>query len=187
MAISRAGWRVVYEPGAVAWTEVPASMGELWRQRYRWSYGTIQAMWKHRRAVVEPGRSGRFGRVGLLHLALYQVLLPLVAPLMDVFLVYGLFFLDPVRTVVAWLALVVSQLLAGAYACRLDGERMRGLWLLPLQQLVYRQLMYAVVIQSIVTALAGIRLRWQKLRRAGGLTGPADRPGAVPAAAEPPR
>lgn len=187
MAISRAGWRVVYEPGAVAWTEVPAGMGELWRQRYRWSYGTIQAMWKHRRAVVEPGRSGRFGRVGLLHLALYQVLLPLLAPLMDVFLVYGLLFLDPVRTVVAWLALVVSQLLAGAYACRLDGERMRGLWLLPLQQLVYRQLMYAVVIQSIVTALAGIRLRWQKLRRAGGLPGPADRPGAVPAVAEPPR
>ncbi|TDE15811.1 bifunctional polysaccharide deacetylase/glycosyltransferase family 2 protein [Jiangella asiatica] len=167
MAISRAGWRVVYEPTAVAWTEVPAGMGELWRQRYRWSYGTIQAMWKHRRAVVEPGRSGRFGRIGLLHLALYQVLLPLLAPLIDVFLVYGLVFLDPVRTLLGWLALVGSQLFAGAYASRLDGESMSGLWLLPLQQLVYRQLMYAVVIQSIVTALEGIRLRWQKLRRVG--------------------
>lgn len=167
MAIARAGWRVVYEPDAVAYTEVPAGLGQLWRQRYRWSYGTIQAMWKHRRAVLEPGRSGRFGRLGLLHLALFQVALPLLAPLMDVFLIYGLLFLDPVRTVLGWLALVLSQLLAGVFACRLDRESMRGLWLLPLQQLVYRQLMYAVVIQSIVTALVGIRLRWQKLRRLG--------------------
>ncbi|WP_116947178.1 bifunctional polysaccharide deacetylase/glycosyltransferase family 2 protein [Jiangella endophytica] len=175
MAISRAGWRIVYEPDAVARTEVPTGLGELWRQRYRWSYGTIQSMWKHRRAVFEPGRSGRFGRLGLLHLALFQVALPLLAPLMDVFLVYGLLFLDPVRTVAGWLLLVLSQLAAGVYACRLDGEPMRGLWLLPLQQLVYRQLMYAVVIQSIVTALTGIRLRWQKLHRLGEAgAGPGD-------------
>jgi hypothetical protein len=41
------------------------------------------------------------------------------------------------------------------------------LWALPLQQLVYRQLMYLVVIHSVVTALSGFRLPWQKLRRAG--------------------
>lgn len=184
MAISRDGWRIVYEPEAVARTEVPTGLGELWRQRYRWSYGTIQAMWKHRRAVLEPGRAGRFGRRGILHLALFQVALPLLAPLMDVFLVYGLLFLDPVRTVLGWLALVLSQLLAGAYACRLDGESMRGLWLLPLQQLVYRQLMYAVVIQSIVTALIGIRLRWQKLRRIGDAPEEPDGGVAVGVAAE---
>ena len=45
------------------------------------------------------------------------------------------------------------------------------LWLLPLQQIVYRQLMYAVLIRSMFTALAGIRLGWQKLRRTGGLQG----------------
>ena len=38
---------------------------------------------------------------------------------------------------------------------------------LPLQQIVYRQLMYLVVIQSVFTALYGMRLRWQKLRRTG--------------------
>lgn len=38
---------------------------------------------------------------------------------------------------------------------------------LPLQQILYRQLMYVVLLQSWITALTGGRLRWQKLRRTG--------------------
>src|SRR5262249_59640663 len=62
MAILRAGWRVVYEPDALAWTEAPSSVRQLWRQRYRWCYGTMQAMWKHRRAGGQRGRAGRVRR-----------------------------------------------------------------------------------------------------------------------------
>nr|WP_133829493.1 bifunctional polysaccharide deacetylase/glycosyltransferase family 2 protein [Actinomycetospora succinea] len=169
MAICRSGWRVVYEESARAWTEAPATLPQLWRQRYRWSYGTMQSMWKHRRAVLESGASGRFGRLGLAHLAVFQVLLPLLAPLVDIFLVYGLLFLDPVTTLVAWSTVQAVQLVAAVIAFRLEREPIGVLWLLPLQQIVYRQLMYAVLIRSMVTAVGGIRLGWQKLRRVGGL------------------
>ncbi|GAA4773022.1 glycosyltransferase [Actinomycetospora chlora] len=169
MAICRTGWRVVYEDAARAWTEAPATLGQLWRQRYRWSYGTMQSMWKHRHAVVEPGASGHFGRVGLAHLAVFQVLLPLLAPLVDIFLVYGLIFLDPVTTLVLWAAVQAVQMVAAVVAFRLEREPLGVLVLLPLQQIVYRQLMYAVLIRSMVTAVGGIRLGWQKLRRVGGL------------------
>ncbi|MEU4687651.1 bifunctional polysaccharide deacetylase/glycosyltransferase family 2 protein [Actinoplanes sp. NPDC023714] len=169
VAIIRAGWRVVYEERARAWTEAPATMPQLWRQRYRWSYGTMQAMWKHRRALFEKGPGGKFGRRGLLNLALFQTLLPLLSPLIDVFLVYGLIFLDPARTVIAWLAMLGIQLISTVWAFRLDHESLKPLWRLPLQQFVYRQLMYLVLIQSVLAALGGIRLGWQKLRRTGGL------------------
>ncbi|GGP98414.1 glycosyltransferase family 2 protein [Streptosporangium pseudovulgare] len=109
MAMCRSGWRVVYEEHALAWTEAPTSLGQLWRQRYRWCYGTLQAMWKHRRAVTERGT---FGRRCLGYLTPFQVVLPL-------------------------------------------------------QQFVYRQLMYLVVIQSVATAVLGVRLRWQTIRREG--------------------
>ena len=165
----RAGWRVVCEPSAIAYTEAPATIGQLWRQRYRWSYGTMQAMWKHRRAVVEGGPSGRFGRRGLAHLALFQVTLPLFAPLVDVLLVYGLLFLDPVKTAGIWAAVLGVQLAGAFYAFRLDREPARVLWALPIQQVVYRQLMYTVLIQSMITAVGGIRLGWHKLQRTGGL------------------
>jgi cellulose synthase/poly-beta-1,6-N-acetylglucosamine synthase-like glycosyltransferase len=167
IALARAGWRVVYEESARAWTEAPATLRQLWTQRYRWSYGTMQAMWKHRAAFVERGPSGRFGRLGLPFLALFQVVLPLLAPLIDVLAVYGLFFYDATQTAAAWLGMLLLQLLTAVVAFRLDRESLRPLWVLPLQQLVYRQLMYLVIIRSAMTAIAGLRLRWQKLRRTG--------------------
>ncbi|MGW3356604.1 glycosyltransferase [Streptomyces bungoensis] len=172
MAIHRDGWRVVYAERARAWTEAPESVQQLWSQRYRWSYGTMQAIWKHRRAVLERGPSGRFGRVGLPLVSLFMVLAPLLAPLIDVFLLYGVVFGPTQKTILAWLGVLAIQLVCAAYAFRLDGERMTHLISLPLQQILYRQLMYVVLLQSWITALTGGRLRWQKLRRTGVVEAP---------------
>lgn len=179
MALHRDGWRVVYAENARAWTEAPESVQQLWSQRYRWSYGTMQAIWKHRRSVVERGPSGRFGRVGLPFVSLFMVVAPLLAPLIDVFLLYGLVFGPTGKTVLAWLGVLAIQLICAAYAFRLDREKMSHLISLPLQQILYRQLMYVVLLQSWITALTGGRLRWQKLRRTGVV---ASAPDAVPAA-----
>ena len=167
MAIHRAGWRVVYEESARAYTEAPATLRQLWRQRYRWSYGTMQAMWKHRRSIVEAGPSGRFGRFGLPFIAAFTVLLPLLAPLLDVLAVYGAVFLDRWETIAGWLAVLVVQTVTAILAFRLDKEPLRPLWALPLQQFAYRQVTYLVLLQSAVTALTGRRLGWQKLHRSG--------------------
>ncbi len=174
MALCRSPWRVVYAPDAIAWTEAPANLRQLWRQRYRWSYGTMQAMWKHRRAVIERGRSGRFGRYCLTYLAFFHVLLPLIAPVVDVFSLYGLMFLNPAHVALFWVSFVLLQALAGGYALRLDGERLRSLWVLPLQQVVYRQLMYLVTIQSVISAMLGTRERWRVISRAGVFAESAD-------------
>ncbi|MFU8851002.1 bifunctional polysaccharide deacetylase/glycosyltransferase family 2 protein [Micromonospora sp. SL1-18] len=167
MKVLRAGWRVVYEEAAIAWTEAPSSLRQLWRQRYRWCYGTLQAMWKHRHALREPGVGGKLGRRGLPYLTVFQVLLPLAAPAVDVFAVYGLLFLPWSKLVLAWLGLLLLQGFTAAYALRLDRERYGPLWALPFQQLVYRQVMYLVVVQSVVTALVGNRLHWQRMARTG--------------------
>jgi hypothetical protein len=167
MALCRTGWRVVYEERARAWTEAPSTLRQLWLQRYRWSYGTMQAMWKHRRSLTDRGPSGRFGRIGLPFIAFFGIALPLLAPLIDILLVYGLFFSNWKITTIAWLAMFAMQLVTAIVAFRLDRERLRPLWVLPLQQFVYRQLMYIVLIQSMGTALTGARLRWHKLHRAG--------------------
>jgi poly-beta-1,6 N-acetyl-D-glucosamine synthase len=172
MALHRAGFRVLYEPRAVAWTEAPHGLRDLWRQRYRWSYGTIQSVWKHRRAVIEGGPSRRLGRIGLPYVALFQIGLPLLGPIVDLFAVYGLLFLDKKIIVAYWLGFTAIQIVVTLYALRLDGERAQGIWTLPLQQVVYRQLMYLVVIQSIATALTGARTGWHQLRRTGAATAP---------------
>ncbi|MGS2613848.1 bifunctional polysaccharide deacetylase/glycosyltransferase family 2 protein [Micromonospora sp. LZ34] len=167
MRVLRAGWRVVYEEAAIAWTEAPSSLRQLWRQRYRWCYGTMQAMWKHRHALREPGAGGKLGRRGLPYLTVFQIVLPLAAPAVDVYAVYGLLFLPWSTLVLAWAGLLLLQAVTAGYALRLDRERLGPLWSLPFQQLVYRQVMYLVVVQSVVTALIGNRLRWQRMVRTG--------------------
>ena len=169
MAICRAGWRVVYAPDARAWTEAPATLGQLWRQRYRWCYGTMQAMWKHRRAVIQTGAAGKLGRRGMPYLLAFQVLLPLLAPAIDLATIYSIALAWSPLILYVSVGFMVMQLLAAVYAFRLDRERLRPLWSLPLQQFVYRQLMYLVVIQSVASALYGLRLRWQVIRRTGEL------------------
>ncbi|NEY32254.1 glycosyltransferase [Streptomyces sp. PRKS01-65] len=173
IALHRAGWRVVYQEHARAWTEAPGSLKQLWSQRYRWSYGTLQALWKHRGALTDRGPSGRFGRVGLPLVVLFQILTPLLAPLIDVFTAYSMIFIDFRAALLAWLAVLAVQMLCAAYAFRLDREKYRYLLMMPLQQLAYRQLMYLVLIHSCVTALTGGRLRWQKLKRTGEVGTPA--------------
>ncbi|MEU3295282.1 glycosyltransferase [Streptomyces longwoodensis] len=167
IALHRAGWQVVYQEHARAWTEAPGSLKQLWSQRYRWSYGTMQALWKHRKSLTDKGPSGRFGRVGMPLVVLFQVVTPVFAPLIDVFTVYSMVFVDFRAALLAWLAVLGVQLLCAAYAFRLDREKYRYLLMMPLQQLAYRQMMYLVLIHSCVTALTGGRLRWQKLKRTG--------------------
>jgi hypothetical protein len=64
IALGVAGWRIAYEGQARAWTEGPATLRQLWSQRYRWGYGMMQACWKHRHAigrgpVTGPGAPAR--------------------------------------------------------------------------------------------------------------------------------
>ncbi len=168
LAIGRTGRRVVYAEDARAWTEAPSTFGDLWRQRYRWSYGTMQAVWKHKRALLtRDPRQRRIGRLALPYMILFQIALPIAAPLIDLFALYGLLFTNPEPILAFWLGFNALQLVLAAFAFRIDREPLGPLWALPLQQFVYRQLMYLVIIESTVSALAGARARWRHLTRTG--------------------
>jgi cellulose synthase/poly-beta-1,6-N-acetylglucosamine synthase-like glycosyltransferase/peptidoglycan/xylan/chitin deacetylase (PgdA/CDA1 family) len=166
LALGRAGWQVGYVEDARAWTEAPTSLRTLWRQRFRWSYGTLQSVWKHRAAIWRRGEE-RIGRRGLPYLVLFQIGLPLLAPLIDLFSIYGIIFLDVMAVASFWAVFTTLQLALGWYAFRLDRESPRVLWSMPLQQFVYRQLMYLVVIESVLSAIRGTHLHWRVSPRSG--------------------
>jgi hypothetical protein len=125
-------------------------------------------VWKHRAALWRRGEE-RIGRRGIPYLLVFQILLPAMAPLIDVFTLYGVLFLHPASVLGYWLGFNAILLGLAVIAFRLDRESVRALWVLPLQQFVYRQLMYLVVLQSIASAFLGLRLRWQHVERSGEL------------------
>ena len=117
------------------------------------------------------------GRRGLPYLLGFHVMLPLLAPVIDIATLYAVVVTRSPTLLYFWLGFMILQFLTAAYAFRLDGERLGPLWSLPLQQIVYRQLMYLVLIESLISALRGLRISWQQVRRTGHFdVAPTDRP-----------
>ena len=166
LAVMRAGWKVEFAPDARAWTEAPSTLRGLYRQRLRWNYGILQSIYKHRGSLMESGQAGRAGRLLIPYVLTMGFFASLLAPAVDLMIVAQLLtgHLDPI-TLGMWLTITLSTTAMGWYALRLDHERSMWALLLPLQQVIYRQLLYATVLRAAVAALSGARLHWNKLPR----------------------
>ncbi|WP_448662723.1 glycosyltransferase [Sphingomonas sp. CJ20] len=181
IAIQRAGWRVTYDPRATAWTEAPETFRALAKQRYRWAFGTLQCLWKHR-AVLWTRKPSGLALVGLPQAWVFQIAFAALSPLIDLTLVLSI--LGTILRVVQhgwaqtsgdvgymgayWLAFVTIDALCGRLAYRLDGDRARyPVFLLIAQRFVYRQIMYWVVVRAIASAIGGWVVGWGKLERTG--------------------
>jgi cellulose synthase/poly-beta-1,6-N-acetylglucosamine synthase-like glycosyltransferase len=155
----------------------------LAKQRFRWSFGTLQCAWKHRDAFFRR-KYGSLGFIALPNVFLFQLLLPAISPIADLMFVlsivsvwlnamdhtvdgrltYGLTNLEQVLTyyavflLVDWLAAVLAFLMEG-------NEDKQLTWLIFLQRFAYRQVMYWVVVRSFAAALSGRLVGWGKLDR----------------------
>ncbi len=188
IAIRRAGWNVACDADAIAWTEAPDSFRALFRQRYRWAFGTLQCLWKHR-GIFLTGRPRGLALVGLPQAWLFQIGLGLVSPLIDLALIvsiadtlfrtanHGFAMMEQdLRTMFAfWLAFAAIDASCAWVAYRLDGREGRfPLLRLLAQRFGYRQLLYAVVLKAVMSALRGPRVAWGKLDRSGVIQIPFD-------------
>jgi cellulose synthase/poly-beta-1,6-N-acetylglucosamine synthase-like glycosyltransferase/peptidoglycan/xylan/chitin deacetylase (PgdA/CDA1 family) len=158
------GWRVEQADDAVALTEAPETADALLRQRVRWMYGTLQAVWRHRNMVLRP----RHGWLGMfvLPLTVLTILLPLVfTPLVAVVVVQMLAEQGPLP-VLGYFALfaLVYAVPATVAVCLLQ-ERPAHLLMVPLYRLIHEPLRAYLLYASLGTALRGVRLGWNKLAR----------------------
>ncbi len=162
--LRRADWRIVNDNSALAYTEAPEDLKSLAKQRYRWAFGTLQCLWKHRPALLQHGA---FGWIALPSLWLYQMLFPAISPIMDVYLVYSLFAGNFARVGVFYLCMFAIELMAALLATTMDRSGTKLLPWLFFQKFLYRQLMYYVVLKSLVSAIRGGAVGWNKLERTG--------------------
>uniref|UniRef100_UPI001575E4FC glycosyltransferase n=1 Tax=Sphingomonas bacterium TaxID=1895847 RepID=UPI001575E4FC len=181
IAVQRAGWRVAYDQYAVAWTEAPESFRGLAKQRFRWAFGTLQCLWKHKGAL-RAGRPAGIAFIGLPQAAVFQIALAAVSPIIDLALIASIAATilrveehgwAQTSTDIAWMAgfwilFTTIDLLSGVIAFALERrERWRLLWLLVPQRIGYRQVMYYVVLKALVQAIRGPSVGWGKLERSG--------------------
>jgi cellulose synthase/poly-beta-1,6-N-acetylglucosamine synthase-like glycosyltransferase len=166
VTIGKLGYRVRTVADARAWTEVPATWHALWKQRYRWSYGTLQVLWKHRDAPFRF-RATNVGRLGIPFLIVFGYLLPLVGPAVDVSFLYGLLVGPQLPLLAAFVVFTALQLFAAVLALRHDHEPVWHAIAVVGYQLGYRQMLSAVIASSLWAAFAGFPVGWGKLVRRG--------------------
>jgi len=174
--------KVVYEDRALAYTEAPVDVGGLMRQRFRWSFGILQAVWKHRLAFV---RNKAMGLFALPNIFIFQMILPLVSPFIDLMFLAGVvhYFVDRHYHPEAASAASFEKLLGyfGAFmlidfvtstvafslerrhpASKGDGWLLFHVWL---QRFAYRQVFSVVLFKTLKRAIDGKPFNWDKLER----------------------
>ncbi len=188
MALLQAGYKVEYEDRALAFTEAPSSAKGLMRQRFRWSFGILQAVWKHRSAFA---RKGALGWMALPNIVVFQIALPLFSPFIDLMFVVGsLKYLvwdkhfhpdtaDPAsfqQLVLFFAFFLAIDFIASAIAFALERREGRADWMLLghvwLQRFAYRQLFSLVLIKTLKRAAEGGAFSWDKLERKATVRAP---------------
>ncbi|MBV9617976.1 MAG: glycosyltransferase [Verrucomicrobia bacterium] len=164
LALHKDRQRIVYVPEAVGWTEVPESVRTLARQRFRWAYGTLQCLWKHRDMVFNWNYRA-LGWFSLPSVWFFQIILVAVTPVVDLFLLVSLLFGE-------WRALLpfVSTFLAmdvilATLACILEKEPVKRAWRILPMRLIYRPMLSYCIWKAILRAIKGAWVSWGKLER----------------------
>ena len=182
MNLLEQNYKVIYEDRALAFTEAPVTARGLMRQRFRWSFGILQAVFKHKQAIRNNRAMGLFALPNIL---IFQILLPLVSPFIDLMFLAGLgsylwqkYFHPEAasasnfeKLLVYFVTFLVIDFVTSALAFSLErkhpGSKGDGLLLFHiwLQRFSYRQLFSLVLFKTLKRAIDGRPFNWDKLER----------------------
>jgi cellulose synthase/poly-beta-1,6-N-acetylglucosamine synthase-like glycosyltransferase/peptidoglycan/xylan/chitin deacetylase (PgdA/CDA1 family)/spore germination protein YaaH len=175
-------FKVVYEDRALAFTEAPINANGLMRQRFRWSFGILQSVWKHRLAFV---RNKAMGLFALPNILIFQMFLPLVSPFIDLMFIAGIvhYLIDRhyhpeaasaasfMKLLAYFLTFLLIDFVTSTVAFSLerrhpankgDGWLLFHIWL---QRFAYRQVFSIVLFKTVMRAIDGKPFNWDKLER----------------------
>ncbi len=161
------GWKIYYEPNSISFTEAPAKLQQLLKQRYRWTRGIIQSIRKHKKLLINP--SINFGDTFILWTMAYEAL---IWPAMNImanvfFIIAALAFGFSTLIFFWWAGLALLDLVTALYCIAAEKEEFR----LVGYSIIYRMFFILIIdickAMSTVEEFLGIRMTWGKLERVG--------------------
>ncbi len=171
LSIHRAGYQIAYQRLAVAHTEAPETFSALARQRFRWAYGTLQCIWKHRDMIFNP-RFKALGWFSLPGIWFFQVVLVAFSPFVDLLFFQSLLVGNTGDVLPCFLAFLTCDLLLAGAAVAMEGLPLSvALRAIP-QHFIYRPLLGYVIWKSLFHAIRGAWVGWGKLHRTASVSLP---------------
>jgi cellulose synthase/poly-beta-1,6-N-acetylglucosamine synthase-like glycosyltransferase len=167
LQLHRLGWKVRFAPRAFADTEAPEHVKALLSQRFRWSFGTLQCLWKHGEVLFAPG-SGWLGWFALPSVWIFQITVVAVTPILDLLVLWSLWLGRGAAIWPYFLASILLDVTLSVIALLMAGRAIREAWKAIPMRLLYRPLLGYVVWKCLLKALGGSWVRWAKLERTAG-------------------
>ncbi len=164
----RAGYTIKNETAAIALTEAPETLQQFLKQRFRWSFGIMQSFWKNRDALFNR-QYGSLGMIALPNILIFQILIPLLSPLADIFMIVGLLTGNALMILKYYGLFMLIDVAVAMMAFSFERENLLKLvWMIP-QRIAYRWLMLYILYKSIRRALKGQLQSWGVLKRTGNI------------------
>jgi cellulose synthase/poly-beta-1,6-N-acetylglucosamine synthase-like glycosyltransferase/spore germination protein YaaH/peptidoglycan/xylan/chitin deacetylase (PgdA/CDA1 family) len=175
MRLLRNGYIVRNCTDAISYTEAPETFKQFLKQRFRWSFGVMQCFWKHRDTIFNS-KYKNFGMVAMPNILIFQIILPILAPLADIILLisllaasFGIVVASIPHIIIYYFIFTLVDIAGAALAFAYEKENhIKLIWMLP-QRLVYRQMMYYILIKSFNKAIKGELQGWGVLKRTGSV------------------
>ena len=170
LRLLRAGYKIRTCNEAFAYTEVPETLAMLTKQRFRWTFGIMQTFWKHH-DMMFVRKTKNLSWIVLPQILIFQLILPVLSPLVDLALLTSLFMPKPGIIITLYFGYYVLDLVISSIAFHFDGEKLTfrtGLDLL-LQRILYRQVLWYVLVKGYLRAIKGELALWGILKRTGNV------------------
>jgi cellulose synthase/poly-beta-1,6-N-acetylglucosamine synthase-like glycosyltransferase len=151
-------------PDAIGFTEAPASLKDFFSQRVRWKVGLIQVLLKYRKnLLLHPNKSLAY--ITIPYNWLFNVLLPLVIPIVDYFLIYDMLFTTQHVMLPYYLCFIFIDAIMCIYILWRKKESTRYMVYIIFQRFILRHIIQLSYLFILFKYLKGTLHDWGKIKR----------------------
>ncbi|MCH9029054.1 MAG: glycosyltransferase family 2 protein, partial [Bacteroidetes bacterium] len=167
LRILAAGWKIYYEPKSISYTEAPATLQQLLKQRYGCTRGILQSIRKHKKLLVNP--TINFGNTFILWMMLFEALIwPVMNLAANAFFIFAALAFGFTSLIFFWWAgLALLDLMTAIYSVAAEKEEFRLVAYAVIYRMVFILIVDVCKVMSTVEEFLGIKMQWGKLERVG--------------------
>lgn len=164
LRVMNEGYKIVYDEYAISHVECPETTRQFVTQRFRWSFGIMQSLWKNKKSIYQTtNKSLKYFSVPSM---LFSYLLYLTVPLIDIAFIFAL--ITGTKSIYLFvLFFYMLDVINSLLAFWLEKEKMKPLLFIIIQRIYYRYVIGYITWKVIIMALKGNLVSWGFLQRSG--------------------
>lgn len=166
ISLSSKGYKIKYLGDAIAYTEAPETLTNLYKQRYRWYYGFFQIIRKYNKLIFKDFNNNLF--MILFPYVIFFTIIDTIMLILIISLPLLIFLkLITISELIPLILLVsIMEFLIYLMSAIIDNENKKLIYIMPIF-LIYTQLLNLIVLKTFIDNVRNKKSTWNKFERLG--------------------